>query len=121
MVGNKKKVLINDFDPAKDHIPNKEFQALSPGSRKKWNEHRAAAHTIGATRTVSNLNDKDGAASFDPELHQWAKEHTHREITKSCTKSADADSKGDVTKEEPTPKKKYAGWQFGHSGCQTED
>ena len=69
MVGNKKKVLINDFDPAKDRIPNKEFQALSPGSRKKWNERRVVAHAIGATRTVSFLDDETEAAGFDPELY----------------------------------------------------
>ena len=70
---------------------------------------------------VSDLNDEDGAASFDLELYQWVKEHAHREIAKSHTKGADADSKGNVTKGEPTPNKKNAGWQFGHLGCQTED
>ena len=49
------------------------------------------------------------------------KEYAHRETTKSCTKSADTDSKGDVAEEEVAPKKKNAGWQFGHLGCQTED
>ena len=119
MVGNKKKVSINDFDPMKDCIPNKEFWALSPSSCMKWNKCRAAAHTISATRMVSDLNDEDRAASFNPELYQWAKEHARREIAKSCTKGAD--SKGNVAEEEPTPKKKNAGWQFGCLGHQTED
>ena len=69
MVGNKKKVLIDDFDPTMDRIPNKEFWALSPGSCKKWNKCRAAAHTIGATRMVSFLNDETEAAGFDLELY----------------------------------------------------
>ena len=38
-----KKISINDYDPKKDQIANKEFRALSPDSQRKWNEHHTAA------------------------------------------------------------------------------
>jgi hypothetical protein len=120
-VGNKKKVSCNDYNPAKDCIPNKEFRAFFPNSRKKWNKCRAAAHGVGATKTVPALIDEAGAAGFDLELYQLAKEHAHHEIVKSCTKSAGVVDAGDNAREEPTPKKKNAGWQFRCLGCQTED
>jgi hypothetical protein len=80
----KKKVSLDNYDPAKDCIPNKEFWALSPNSWKKWNECRAVAHSVGAATTVPTLIDKAGAARFNLELYQLAKEHAHREIAKSC-------------------------------------
>ena len=110
MVGNKKKVLIDDFNPTKDRIPNKEFRALSPSSHKKWNKCRAAAHTIGATRMVSFLDDETEAAGFNPELYQQMKEYAHREIAKSHTKGADADSKGNVAEEEVARSKVEECW-----------
>jgi hypothetical protein len=118
---NKKKVSLDNYDPAKDRIPNKEFRALSLDSRKKWNECRAAACSVGSTNMAPKPNDEVVAARFDLELYCLAKEHAHREITKSHTKRAGAGNAGNDAGEEPTPKKKNAGWQFRHSGRVTED
>ena len=73
-----KKVSINDYNPSKDCIPNKDFRALSPSSCKKWNEHRMAAWVVGAltmTLTTGDSDNKKIPPHFDPEIYKMARGH----------------------------------------------
>ena len=76
-----KKVSIDDFNHSKDHIPNKDFWALSPGSHKKWNNHRTAAHMVRSsttmTLTTGDSEDKKIPPQFDLEMYKMAREHAH--------------------------------------------
>ena len=142
-----KKTLINDYDPKKDCIPNKEFRALSPDSCRKWNECRMAAWAVGAltmTSTAGDSNDKKTPPHFDPEMYKMAREHAQMMIARintaatkkmvvaksqpmplpvvkkvSIATAVEDSNDSDKSKVEVTPQKmrKNAGQQVGCKGC----
>ena len=78
-----KKILINDYDPKKDHIPNKEFRALSPDSQSKWNEHRTATRVLGTltmTLAPGSSDNKKLPTQSDLERYKIAREHAKKTI-----------------------------------------